>query len=265
MLNKFFKLFATLSVLGVVAFGVGCSNYDDDIDSLQKQINELQGTAVKVADLQTQLSALQSASVKAEDITNAVNAAKADLEKKLAEAQSSYDSKLAAAQADLEKKIAALEAASNDGASAEEVAALQKEVADAKAAVAAVETSVADLEEKLAMLEDALGVLFNETIPLLGNTMAGLSEQIGDNEVAIAETTEALQALLENLGDLSALGEESLTDYIDNAVAGLLSEEDFETWKLGYEAFYKNYTEFKGNSNLTLEQIEEFIKANEDF
>ena len=44
MLNKFFKMFVTLSVLGVVAFGVGCKDYDDDIKNLQDQYTSLKGT-----------------------------------------------------------------------------------------------------------------------------------------------------------------------------------------------------------------------------
>ena len=48
MLNKFFKMFVTLSVLGVVAFGVGCKDYGGDIDDLKSQVAQLKTTVDKL-------------------------------------------------------------------------------------------------------------------------------------------------------------------------------------------------------------------------
>ena len=96
MLNKFFKMFVTLSVLGVVAFSVGCKDYDGAIDDLQEQINDLKN--VKVPGLQTQIDALKSASVTAADLEAAIAkcqtacaADKAALEAKIAEVKAAVE------------------------------------------------------------------------------------------------------------------------------------------------------------------------------
>ena len=53
MKKQFFKKFLALFLTGTMLAGVGCKSYDDDIDSINKKLDELETVTIK--DLQSQI------------------------------------------------------------------------------------------------------------------------------------------------------------------------------------------------------------------
>jgi hypothetical protein len=101
---------------------VGCQNYDDQFDNLESQISALASTVAGLSQVQSDLSAL----------AGTVSSLQSSI-------SSEIDTALADGLADIDAAIATLEAATEDVASAEDVAAIQQGIDD----------NAADLEELL--------------------------------------------------------------------------------------------------------------------
>ena len=106
MFNKFKKLLAMLPVLGVVAFGVGCADYDDDINDLQTQIDGLKTGSIaqieaQLASLSTEVNSLQSARETLESGLSGLQSSVSGLQSSVSGLQSSV-SKLESLQSEVE-------------------------------------------------------------------------------------------------------------------------------------------------------------------
>ena len=57
-MKKIFKNLLALFLTGTMLAGVGCKDYDDDINKINDRIDEL--TTGKIADIESQLSSMQT-------------------------------------------------------------------------------------------------------------------------------------------------------------------------------------------------------------
>lgn len=77
MKKQFFKKFLALFLTGTMLTGVGCKDYDDDIDSINKKLDELESVTIK--DLQSQIDGVKSSVEAIDDLTSRLS----DLEGKV--------------------------------------------------------------------------------------------------------------------------------------------------------------------------------------
>lgn len=77
MKKHFFKKFLALFLTGTMLTGVGCKDYDDDIDSINKKLDELESVTIK--DLQSQIDGVKSSVEAIDDLTSRLS----DLEGKV--------------------------------------------------------------------------------------------------------------------------------------------------------------------------------------
>lgn len=68
MKKQFFKKFLALFLTGTMLAGVGCKDYDDDIDSINKKLDELETVTIK--DLQSQIDGVKSSVEVIEDLSS---------------------------------------------------------------------------------------------------------------------------------------------------------------------------------------------------
>lgn len=68
MKKQFFKKFLALFLTGTMLAGVGCKSYDDDIDSINKKLDELETVTIK--DLQNQIDGVKSSVEVIEDLSS---------------------------------------------------------------------------------------------------------------------------------------------------------------------------------------------------
>ena len=187
MNKKIKNLFlAGLAIFSLAGVAVSCTDYDDDIDSLQDKTSSLEE---QVSDLTTQLTQAQS------DIESLQTAL--DNLETLAATHATKE-ELEAAVADLEQKIAdakteaiasALEQAkeyanSLKDATDEQIDSIKNEISDLKDRTTAVETELTDVQNQLDSLKNAeslnsdaisdLQTKFDEAIARLGGKLKGL-------------------------------------------------------------------------------------------
>lgn len=191
-------------LLTVVVLTVNCKDYDDDIDSLQKQVNALKSDLTK--DFETKMTAKVTA-LQAE-----IDAAKKKLtaaEAKLATAATNEDiaavkKEIADAKADIMNKVVTLEAFNTF--KADVIAKI--EAAGSKEDLNAVKTELNSLEGRVAVLEALLKIKEDGT----SDAMKELKEKIAANEASIKAlidggiTKEAFEKLMKEMGlNISAL------------------------------------------------------------
>ncbi len=145
------KKFLSAILFGALAFSTvtftGCKDYDDDINSLQEQLDQTAKTAndalaAKAQELSSQISTLTTAK---DQLAKDLEAAKADADAKVAAAQAAADK----AQAAADKAQAGA-----DGAQATADKAV-KDAEDALARIAILEAQMKNAEDVLKKLEDA--------------------------------------------------------------------------------------------------------------
>ncbi len=211
-MRKMFNLrtFAMFFVaLSLVASVVGCKDYDDDIDNLQKQLDQLKSTVAK--EFQSKMDA-QVATLKSE-----IDA----LKKKVENATTKEE--LEAAKKELVDKMVSLEVFNTFK---ENVLKKLEGVADAES-LKAIETKIASLEGRLAALEALLKIKDGKS-----EVLKELADKIAANEQAIKElqekglTLEQLKEMLDKLGiniDVFSGTLTSVVLYPENYVMGVES------------------------------------------
>jgi len=137
-----------LSILASALFVVGCQNYDDQFTNLESQISALASTVAGLSQVQSDLQSL-SGTV-------------ASLQSSLS---SQIDTALADGLADIDTAVAELNAAAENAASAEDVAAIQ----------AGVDANAVDLEELLAQSS-----VFTGTVTINSQTTLNAFHAMGD-------------------------------------------------------------------------------------
>ena len=196
-------------VVASVSMFTSCKDYDDDINKLQKQIDE-----ITAQNLQTQLNTLQSALATAQSTADAAKAAAAEAATAAKKAQETGD---AAAK---DAADAATVAVATAAAASQDVEDLQKAIAavqalldgkvsadDLDAAIKTVEAKIAAISEDLLTLDDVKKLLEDE-----GFASAAV---VNDIESQI----EALQAFQKKVEDLKL--DASWKKKVDDAVASL--------------------------------------------
>ena len=160
-MNK--KFFGALAFGALVAASTGtfvsCTDYDDDIDNLQEQINGLKDLSTRVSSLESSVAAANSAATGAQSAADAAKAAAAT-------AQSTADAAKAAAAAaqtaadELKAKVAAMEAA---GSAAEaELAAAKAAAEGAQATADAAKTAAQEAKDAVKAAQDKATEIANE-------------------------------------------------------------------------------------------------------
>ena len=207
--TKFFSSLLVAALFASTSVFTSCKDYDDDIKSLQEQIN--------ARSLKTDLETLRS------DLTSQLNSV-----------QSSLDTKTAA----LNQAIAKLQTALDTKADASTVAALDNTVSQLSASVAQLLTSVDDLTAKAAALQsqideidtaladyaktsdlEALAAKVTELTGKFEDAIKALKDQLG-------EETNARQVAVKAVEDNLALQEKALNDYKDEMAKKMAALEE---------------------------------------
>lgn len=229
MKHNLLRNFLALVLSGIMLAGVGCKNYDDDIDKINNRLDELY---VTVADLDEQIESVRNAIPSLDALNEEVAALRSELDGVKTDV-ASIDQKLEAI-GDVQAKLNELSQELKDyvnGAIQSSEETLRNELAT-KGAVSELEALIkgiqedykAELEEinnKLTALEGTVGELpavdFSGDIQELKDRLAALEGSAADAEAlaALAERVEALEGI-------EVLTESDVNDLIDTQINELL-------------------------------------------
>lgn len=229
MKHNLLRNFLALVLSGIMLAGVGCKNYDDDIDKINNRLDELY---VTVADLDEQIESVRNAIPSLDALNEEVAALRSELDGVKTDV-ASIDQKLEAI-GDVQAKLNELSQELKDyvnGAIQSSEETLRNELAT-KGAVSELEALIegiqedykAELEEinnKLTALEGTVGELpavdFSGDIQELKDRLTALEGSAADAEAlaALAERVEALEGI-------KVLTESDVNDLIDTQINELL-------------------------------------------
>ena len=229
MKHNLLRNFLALVLSGIMLAGVGCKNYDDDIDKINNRLDELY---VTVADLDEQIESVRNAIPSLDALNEEVAALRSELDGVKTDV-ASIDQKLEAI-GDVQAKLNELSQELKDyvnGAIQSSEETLRNELAT-KGAVSELEALIegiqedykAELEEinnKLTALEGTVGELpavdFSGDIQELKDRLTALEGSAADAEAlaALAERIEALEGI-------EVLTESDVNDLIDTQINELL-------------------------------------------
>lgn len=229
MKHNLLRNFLALVLSGIMLAGVGCKNYDDDIDKINNRLDELY---VTVADLDEQIESVRNAIPSLDALNEEVAALRSELDGVKTDV-ASIDQKLEAI-GDVQAKLNELSQELKDyvnGAIQSSEETLRNELAT-KGAVSELEALIegiqedykAELEEinnKLTALEGTVGELpavdFSGDIQELKDRLTALEGSAADAEAlaALAERVEALEGI-------EVLTETDVNNLIDTQIKKLL-------------------------------------------
>lgn len=234
MKHNLLRNFLALVLSGIMLAGVGCKNYDDDIDKINNRLDELY---VTVADLDEQIESVRNAIPSLDALNEEVAALRSELDGVKTDV-ASIDQKLEAI-GDVQAKLNELSQELKDyvnGAIQSSEETLRNELAT-KGAVSELEALIegiqkdynAELEEinnKLTALEGTVGELpavdFSGDIQELKDRLAALEGSAAD-----ADALAALVERIEALEGIEVLTESDVNDLIDTQIKELL---DGKSW-----------------------------------
>lgn len=253
MKHNLLRNFLALVLSGIMLAGVGCKNYDDDIDKINNRLDELY---VTVADLDEQIESVRNAIPSLDALNEEVAALRSELDGVKTDV-ASIDQKLEAI-GDVQAKLNELSQELKDyvnGAIQSSEETLRNELAT-KGAVSELEALIegiqedykAELEEinnKLTALEGTVGELpavdFSGDIQELKDRLTALEGSAADAE-ALADLTgrvEALEGIVLTESDVNTLiesqisemldGESWLGDSLNEAIAAYLTNNGYIT------------------------------------
>lgn len=273
MKHNLLRNFLALVLSGIMLAGVGCKNYDDDIDKINNRLDELY---VTVADLDEQIESVRNAIPSLDALNEEVAALRSELDGVKTDV-ASIDQKLEAI-GDVQAKLNELSQELKDyvnGAIQSSEETLRNELAT-KGAVSELEALIegiqedykAELEEinnKLTALEGTVGELpavdFSGDIQELKDRLTALEGSAADAE-ALADLTGRVEAL----EGIKVLTESDVNDLIDTQIKELLES---EPW-LGDSLDEAIATYLKDNNYITnaalsgYVSLEDIIAAMED-
>lgn len=294
MKHNLLRNFLALVLSGIMLAGVGCKNYDDDIDKINNRLDELY---VTVADLDEQIESVRNAIPSLDALNEEVAALRSELDGVKTDV-ASIDQKLEAI-GDVQAKLNELSQELKDyvnGAIQSSEETLRNELAT-KGAVSELEALIegiqedykAELEEinnKLTALEGTVGELpavdFSGDIQELKDRLTALEGSAAD-----AEALAALAERVEDLEGIEVLTESDVNDLIDtqikelleskpwlgesldNAIANYLETNEYITKEAlnGYatydETLAKLIAEMKNEQSDYTAALIEFIQANQ--
>lgn len=234
MKHNLLRNFLALVLSGIMLAGVGCKNYDDDIDKINNRLDELY---VTVADLDEQIESVRNAIPSLDALNEEVAALRSELDGVKTDV-ASIDQKLEAI-GDVQAKLNELSQELKDyvnGAIQSSEETLRNELAT-KGAVSELEALIegiledykAELEEinnKLTALEGTVGELpavdFSGDIQELKDRLAALEGSAADAE-ALADLTGRVEAL----EGIKVLTESDVNTLIESQISEML---DGEPW-----------------------------------
>jgi hypothetical protein len=224
---KFTKL-AALLLAGAALFATGCTDYEVDIQKVDKKVDEL--ASGRVATLENQLAALE-ATLKSDYETIAAHKADVDkLNKTISDLEKALTEDLNSAKA----RIAALEAA--DENFKQQIKDLQDTDADHAKAIEAINGEIESLKGRVAANEAGLKKLNEEIIPDINKQIKALQDltagEWGDQTIKeyVDAVKETLRLLCENYAALTAgfPEDKSLVEYIAEKLDDYVLTETFE-------------------------------------
>lgn len=273
MKHNLLRNFLALVLSGIMLAGVGCKNYDDDIDKINNRLDELY---VTVADLDEQIESVRNAIPSLDALNEEVAALRSELDGVKTDV-ASIDQKLEAI-GDVQAKLNELSQELKDyvnGAIQSSEETLRNELAT-KGAVSELEALIegiqedykAELEEinnKLTALEGTVGELpavdFSGDIQELKDRLTALEGSAADAE-ALADLTGRVEAL----EGIKVLTESDVNTLIESQISEML---DGEPW-LGDSLNEAIATYLKDNNYITnaalsgYVSLEDIIAAMED-
>ena len=270
MKHNLLRNFLALVLSGIMLAGVGCKNYDDDIDKINNRLDELY---VTVADLDEQIESVRNAIPSLDALNEEVAALRSELDGVKTDV-ASIDQKLEAI-GDVQAKLNELSQELKDyvnGAIQSSEETLRNELAT-KGAVSELEALIegiqedykAELEEinnKLTALEGTVGEDFSVDIDDLKDRLAALE----GSSAADADALAALVKRVEDLERIEVLTKSDVNDLIDTQIKELL---DGKSW-LGESLDDAIATYLKDNNYITnaalngYVSLEDIIDAMED-
>lgn len=291
MKHNLLRNFLALVLSGIMLAGVGCKNYDDDIDKINNRLDELY---VTVADLDEQIESVRNAIPSLDALNEEVAALRSELDGVKTDV-ASIDQKLEAI-GDVQAKLNELSQELKDyvnGAIQSSEETLRNELAT-KGAVSELEALIegiqedykAELEEinnKLTALEGTVGELpavdFSGDIQELKDRLTALEGSAADADAlaALVERVEALEVLTE--ADVNALIDTQIKELLDskpwlgesldNAIANYLETNEYITkealnsYATYDETLAKLIAEMKTGQGKYVEELIAFIQANQ--
>lgn len=260
MKHNLLRNFLALVLSGIMLAGVGCKNYDDDIDKINNRLDELY---VTVADLDEQIESVRNAIPSLDALNEEVAALRSELDGVKTDV-ASIDQKLEAI-GDVQAKLNELSQELKDyvnGAIQSSEETLRNELAT-KGAVSELEALIegiqkdykAELEEinnKLTALEGTVGELpavdFSGDIQELKDRLAALEDSAADAE-ALADLTDRVEAL----EGIKVLTESDVNDLIDTQINELLESKPWlgDSLNEAIAAYLKN-NGYISNANAAL-------------
>lgn len=294
MKHNLLRNFLALVLSGIMLAGVGCKNYDDDIDKINNRLDELY---VTVADLDEQIESVRNAIPSLDALNEEVAALRSELDGVKTDV-ASIDQKLEAI-GDVQAKLNELSQELKDyvnGAIQSSEETLRNELAT-KGAVSELEALIegiqedykAELEEinnKLTALEGTVGELpavdFSGDIQELKDRLTALEGSAADAE-ALADLTGRVEALegikVLTESDVNTLiesqisemldGEPWLGESLDNAIANYLETNEYITkealnsYATYDETLAKLMAEMKNEQSEYADALIAFIQANQ--
>lgn len=266
MKHNLLRNFLALVLSGIMLAGVGCKNYDDDIDKINNRLDELY---VTVADLDEQIESVRNAIPSLDALNEEVAALRSELDGVKTDV-ASIDQKLEAI-GDVQAKLNELSQELKDyvnGAIQSSEETLRNELAT-KGAVSELEALIegiqedykAELEEinnKLTALEGTVGELpavdFSGDIQELKDRLTALEDSAADAE-ALADLTGRVEAL----EGIKVLTESDVNDLIDTQINELLES---KPW-LGDSLNEAIATYLQNNGYITNAALNDYATYNE--
>lgn len=266
MKHNLLRNFLALVLSGIMLAGVGCKNYDDDIDKINNRLDELY---VTVADLDEQIESVRNAIPSLDALNEEVAALRSELDGVKTDV-ASIDQKLEAI-GDVQAKLNELSQELKDyvnGAIQSSEETLRNELAT-KGAVSELEALIegiqedykAELEEinnKLTALEGTVGELpavdFSGDIQELKDRLTALEGSAADAE-ALADLTGRVEAL----EGIKVLTESDVNTLIESQISEML---DGESW-LGDSLNEAIATYLTNNGYITNAALNDYATYNE--
>ncbi len=292
MKHNLLRNFLALVLSGIMLAGVGCKNYDDDIDKINNRLDELY---VTVADLDEQIESVRNAIPSLDALNEEVAALRSELDGVKTDV-ASIDQKLEAI-GDVQAKLNELSQELKDyvnGAIQSSEETLRNELAtkgavsELKALIEGIQEDYkAELEEinnKLTALEGTVGELpavdFSGDIQELKDRLTALEGSAADADAlaALVERVEALEGINLTESDVNKLiesqisemldGESWLGESLDNAIANYLETNEYITkealnsYATYDETLAKLIAEMKNEQSNYADALIAFIQAN---
>lgn len=263
MKHNLLRNFLALVLSGIMLAGVGCKNYDDDIDKINNRLDELY---VTVADLDEQIESVRNAIPNLDALNEEVAALRSELDGVKTDV-ASIDQKLEAI-GDVQAKLNELSQELKDyvnGAIQSSEETLRNELAT-KGAVSELEALIegiqedykAELEEinnKLTALEGTVGEDFSGDIQELKDRLTALEGSAAADAKALADLTGRVEAL----EVIEVLTKTDVNDLIDTQINELLES---KPW-LGDSLNEAIATYLQNNGYITNAALNDYATYNE--